>query len=170
MKTTQQAGKEGAGAKSNQRPEGGDLVERLVMPLSNNPQLPKNMEIYKPESSFVITDDGSLIYNLRDTGKLYQGESHWEKDITIKFESRTMTPAQRLDIASTIKSALNEKYLHNVRDHQQPLASGATSCVSRNRDRSPEGTAVWWIAWFAFYFSNSLMRSFSILAFALATY
>jgi len=32
----------------------------------------------------------------------------------------------------------------NVPSHQQSLASGATSCVSRNRDRSPEGTAVWW--------------------------
>ena len=40
----------------------------------------------------------------------------------------------------------------NVRDHQQPLDSGATSCDSRNRDRSPEGTAVWWIAWFGFIF------------------
>ena len=30
MKTTQQDGKEGAEAKTNQRPKGGDLVERLV--------------------------------------------------------------------------------------------------------------------------------------------
>jgi len=48
--------------------------------------------------------------------------------------------------------------LPNVRDHQQPLASGATSCVSKNRDRSPEGTAVWWIAWFGF-FSPALLSS-----------
>jgi len=47
-------------------------------------------------------------------------------------------------------SVVIEVYFLPVRDHQQPLASGATSCVSRNRDRSPEGTAVWWIALFGF--------------------
>jgi hypothetical protein len=51
----------------------------------------------------------------------------------------------------------------NVRDHQQPLASGATSCDSRNRDRSPEGTAVWWIALFGFYSLIGIMSTSSFL-------
>jgi hypothetical protein len=33
-------------------------------------------------------------------------------------------------------------FLPNVRDQVSPLASGATSCVSRNRDRSAEGMGI----------------------------
>jgi len=44
-------------------------------------------------------------------------------------------------------------FLPIVLSHQLPLASGATSCVSKNRDRSPEGTAVWCIAPMSLMFS-----------------
>jgi hypothetical protein len=37
----------------------------------------------------------------------------------------------------------------NVRDQVSPLAFGATSCASKNRDESPEGTGINYIALFA---------------------
>jgi hypothetical protein len=39
-----------------------------------------------------------------------------------------------------------------VRDQESPLASGAISCVSKNRDRSAEGTVICCIAPMGFLF------------------
>lgn len=40
-------------------------------------------------------------------------------------------------------------FLANVGDQQAPLASGATPCASKDRDRSPGGTGLCCIALFA---------------------
>ena len=48
----------------------------------------------------------------------------------------------------------------SVRDQVSLLASGAISCVSKNRDRSPEGTGINCIALFApFLFEHQLIIS-----------
>jgi len=51
--------------------------------------------------------------------------------------------------------------LANVRDQVSPLASGATSCVSRNRDRSAEGMGINCIAPLGiFYFLDDFQAFF----------
>jgi len=53
----------------------------------------------------------------------------------------------------TKNSASQERsyFLANVRDQVSLLASGATSCVSKNRERSPEGTGINCIALLAHF-------------------
>jgi len=65
-----------------------------------------------------------MVYSLRHTG-WQKGKQVWSNDVAISITAHHLTDEERADIALTIQGAMNAKYLHNVRDHQQPLASGA---------------------------------------------
>ena len=71
------------------------------------------MKTYKPESIFQVTDDASLVYNLRATGRFRKGQEQWENDVEISITARHLTDEQRADIADTIRDALTAKYLNN---------------------------------------------------------
>ena len=71
------------------------------------------MKTYKPESSFQATADGSLVYNLRATGRFRNGQEQWENDVAISITAHQITDEQRADIADAIRELMNAKYLHN---------------------------------------------------------
>ena len=71
------------------------------------------MKTYKPESNFQTTDDDSLVYNLRHTGGR-KGEQVWTNDVAISITAHHLTAEERADIASTIRDAMNAKYLPNA--------------------------------------------------------
>jgi hypothetical protein len=72
---------------------------------------PIPMKTYKPESSFQTTGDGSMVYNLRATGRFYRGQEQWENDVEISITART--EEQRAEIAELIRETMNAQYPHN---------------------------------------------------------
>lgn len=71
------------------------------------------MKKYEPETNFQAVGDGSLVYNLRTTGRFREGAEEWENDVSVAITARHLTEDQRADVARTIRDALNAKYLEN---------------------------------------------------------
>jgi hypothetical protein len=77
------------------------------------PKTPISMKKYKPESSFKATDDSTIVYNLRTTGRFQKGQEEWENDVAISITSRHLTDEQRAEIAEMIRETMNAKYRHS---------------------------------------------------------
>ena len=64
---------------------------------------------YHPETPFRV-DDFSLVYNLKPTGRYRDGEPEMVNDVAIKIEARHLPEYQRMEIAQTIRVAMNSRY------------------------------------------------------------
>ena len=73
----------------------------------------------------------------------------WPGDCDEAGRRRFIAKAARFAGATEPVWSDQNEVLPNVRDQQAPLASGATPCASKERDRSPGGTGLCCIALFA---------------------
>jgi len=65
--------------------------------------------IYKPETGWKI--EGDLIYNLRQVG-WRKGEPIMVNDVAVSVSAQHLSKKVRKDIAETIVTALNRKYVN----------------------------------------------------------
>ncbi len=65
--------------------------------------------MYKPETSFQITPDNRLVYNLKHEG-YYKGEERFRNDIAVSICAWEIDKETMEKVANTIQKALNEAF------------------------------------------------------------
>ena len=64
---------------------------------------------YKAETSFIVTDDNRMVYNLRQTG-WFKGDPRMSNDIAVTIDAHHLSDEVKADIAATVQAALNAKF------------------------------------------------------------
>ena len=75
------------------------------------------MSKYQPETPFQITPDNTLVYCLHTTGYRW-GEPLMANEVSLSISARTLTDAQRREIAETVRDALNQRFPAKLEETQ----------------------------------------------------